>query len=117
MKDRVLVTGGAGFVGAEVASELHTAGYDVTIVDLRKPDLSLPWIRGDLLESDTLADRLRTTPFVCHLAAVGDVYEATRLPAMAMRVNCEGTLRLALECAKAGVRKFVYASTWEVYGK
>jgi len=117
MNQRVLVSGGSGFVGSTVAQELIRRGRDVTVLDLRKPSFDAGWLNADICDGVSLAELLSDFDSVCHLAAIGDVYQAARDPISTARINVEGSLRLLQASAEAGVRRFIYASTWEVYGK
>lgn len=113
---RVLVTGAAGFLGSHVVDILRAQGLTVFGLDSRKGgDESI--IEADLLQRDSLGSILREFDAVCHLAAVGDVYLAFENPPLAAAVNVVGTANLLDACRDAGIHKFVYASTWEVYGK
>src|SRR5437867_583706 len=113
---RIIVTGGAGFVGSAVVRGLAARGLDVAALDIANPGVEVEWCRADILDSVDLAQFLRGADAVCHLAAVGDVYEAARDPVATARLNVEGTARVVEAAAKARVPSIVYASTWEVYG-
>jgi UDP-glucose 4-epimerase len=114
---RVLVTGSSGFLGGNVAHHLSTqAGMAVTGLDLRSdPGAGIPVLQGDLCDPDTAVRACRGQDVVVHFGGVGDVYLADERPELAQRANVEGTRTLATAAADAGAR-FVYASTWEVYG-
>lgn len=113
---RGIVTGGAGFLGSHVADVLAESGHDVTIVDLQ-PVAVHRSVTADLLDVDALAKAFARAEFVCHLAAIGDVYLAGEKPALAAQVNVTGTANVCEAALRAGVRRVVYASTWEVYGE
>jgi len=115
---RILVTGGAGFIGSHVVDAVRAAGHEPVIYDVRRS----PWhgsdvaqIRGSLLEPKQLAKALEGCDAVAHLAAAADVGEVAKEPAWAEELNCRGTLNV-LEAARAvGVTRVVYASTIWVY--
>lgn len=113
---RGLVTGGAGFLGSHVADVLAAAGHDVTVVDI-VPAKAHRSVTADLLDADALATAFTGAEFVCHLAAIGDVYLAGEKPALAAQVNVTGTANVCEAALRAGVGRVVYASTWEVYGE
>jgi len=116
---RVLVTGGAGFIGSHVVDALCAQGDEPRIFDL----VYSPYVNGhvesvcgDLLDPEALGDAMRGCDAVVHLAAIADVNAVAADPGRADVVNVQGT-RAALEAANArGVARFVYASTVWVYG-
>jgi len=116
MRTRVAVTGGAGFLGSHVADVLAEAGHDVTIVDLR-PATGHQHITCDLSDVEDLAKAFTGVDAIAHLAAVGDVYLAADKPELAAHVNVTGTANALIAGLRAGVSRFIYASTWEVYGE
>ena len=121
----VLVTGGAGFIGSRVAEAYVDLGCRVVVLD----DLSTgsaervppgaELVRGDLLTADLdgLLGR-HGIDFVNHHAAHVDVRSSVSDPQSDARVNILGTLRLLEACRKAGVRRFLFASTGgAIYGE
>lgn len=112
---KVLVTGGAGFLGSHVLEELIDLGHDAVCFDLQ-PCPFCGSVVGDLLSLDDLMHATKGADAVCHLGAVGDVYLAFEKPQLAAAVNATGTANVMEACLANGVGKVVYASTWEVYG-
>lgn len=118
---RIVVTGGAGFLGYHVANAVRDAGHDCTIFDIISIPLTLQnaeiqWQYGSLTSVDDLRRALRGADAVLHLAGVGDVYLAAENPPLAAKLNVEGSVNVAEACLAEGVGRLVYASTWEVYG-
>ena len=115
---KVLVTGVGGFIAPHVARDLQAAGHEVIGFDAR-PVEGCPYrlVVGDLLDGQLLAETLDGVEGICHLAGVGDVYLAANEPLTAVQGNVSATTQLMLSAAAAGVGRFVFASTWEVYGK
>ena len=114
----VIVTGAAGFIGFHVARYLEDCGYHVLRTDIRVPrDGGALWRKADLTSFDEMVALTDGVEAVCHLGGIGDVYLADRNPQLAMHVNGCGTLNLLEACRLNRVRRFVYASTWEVYGE
>jgi UDP-glucose 4-epimerase len=125
---KVLVTGGAGFIGSHLVDRLVEAGHDVVVVDNlstgRKSNLphSLGRRSFRLLKADirkipsSLAKTIGRVDRVCHLAAVTSVQQSVRDPVQTTSVNVVGTLNV-LEIAKAlRARRVVFASSAAVYG-
>lgn len=117
---RALVTGGAGFLGSHVADALVERGFEVRVFDRRaSPHLGAgqEMIVGDLLEPGLLDDAAARCDCVFHLAALSDLERANGDPVAATEHNVLGTVR-ALEAARrAGVGRFLFASTVYVYSR
>jgi dTDP-L-rhamnose 4-epimerase len=118
---RILVTGGAGFIGTHVGTALRDAGHDVTVLDLlhpaahRAPDPGFP--RADVRDPAAVAAALDGVDAVVHQAAmVGMGVDLADLPEY---VGCNdlGTAVLLAGMARAGVRRLVLASSMVVYGE
>jgi len=117
---RVLVTGGSGFIGSHVVDRLLAHGHEPRIFDLVEPQYhaaaDVEFVRGDLLEPESVRSAVRGCDAVIHLAAVSDVNKVFADPAFAEAVNAGGT-RAVLEAARLeDVPRVVYASTVWVYG-
>ncbi|HZT92242.1 MAG TPA: NAD-dependent epimerase/dehydratase family protein [Gaiellaceae bacterium] len=117
---RVLVTGGAGFIGSHVVDRLRVRGHEPRIFDLvespHHPRREVETVLGDLCDPDAVARAVGGCDAVVHLAALADVDEVERDPARADRVNVRGTQTLLDGVRAAGTGRFVYASTIWVYG-
>jgi len=121
---KVLVTGGAGYIGSTVCTELIAGGHEVTILDsLEKghrgavaPEAQ--FFHGDLASDDILAEVFGRGAFdaVMHFAAYIEAGESMQDPARFFRNNTGNTLRLAEAAARHGVKKFIFSSTAAVYG-
>ncbi len=120
-----VVTGGAGFIGSELVRQLAERGARVAVIDnlvngKRENLAGLPADRVTLLDHDirdlsAYATLLRQANVVYHLACLG-VRHSVHSPVENHEVNATGTLRLVEACRDAGVPKFVYVSSSEVYG-
>jgi len=116
---KVLITGGAGFIGSNLVAELAGAGgYDIAIVDNestgRFADLAefdVRCLRGDLLDEAVLRNALDGIDTVVHLAADTRVMDSISDPRKNFRTNVIGSFNLLLLAREAGVRRFVNAST------
>ena len=121
---RVLLTGGAGFIGSRVGAALQVAGHDVIAVDAMLPAAHGPnpvlppgCRRVDVRDADALAPLLDGVDLVCHQAAmVGAGVDVTDAPAYGGHNDFATTVLLAQMFA-AGVRRLVLASSMVVYGQ
>ena len=119
---RVLVTGGAGFVGSHVADRLLAEGAEVTILD----DFSTGWrqfipagarlVEADLLDPASATRALEGCDLVFHLAANADIKDNLLEPRRCIDQNVVATQNLLEAMRAAGVREVAFASTGSVYG-
>jgi UDP-glucose 4-epimerase len=121
---RVLVTGGAGYIGSVITSRLAAHCDDVTVYD----DLSrghaaavpagVTLVRGDIRDTDMLRDVLveTRTEAIVHMAALAEVAESVAHPERYHDVNVSGTAAALAAAKAAGVRRLVFSSTAAVYG-
>jgi UDP-glucose 4-epimerase len=118
---KIVVTGGAGFLGSHVAMAARSAGHECAVLDVadiprKLGDADVRWHKGSLASVDDLRQAFRGADAVLHLAGVGDVYLAAEKPPLAAELNVVGSANVAEACLAEGVGRLVYASTWEVYG-
>ncbi|EDM75189.1 hypothetical protein PPSIR1_40969 [Plesiocystis pacifica SIR-1] len=121
---RLLVTGGAGFIGAQVCATAIAAGYTVRVLDdlstgLRSNLEGLPGIEllvGDIRELACCEHAVRDVDAVIHLAARGSVPRSIDDPQATMRTNVMGTTNVLDACRRAGVRRVVQSSSSSIYG-
>lgn len=119
VKGKVLVTGGAGFIGREVVKQLQQNGYVVTVLDkVEKPDdfVNVKYIRGDLQNAAKCVVACAGQDFVIHLAAKPRIPESFIDPDSYFDDNVTGTKNILTAASAVGIRKFVYASSSSVYG-
>jgi UDP-glucose 4-epimerase len=121
---KVLVVGGAGFIGSELVHQLADAGARVTVLDDltngRRENLAdlgdrIELVVGDLRDRPLVAKLMRDTRVVFHLACLG-VRHSIHSPHENADVNATGTLGLLDLARAANVGRFVYVSSSEVYG-
>ncbi|MBM3285742.1 MAG: SDR family oxidoreductase [Candidatus Eisenbacteria bacterium] len=129
MRELVLVTGGAGFIGSHLADGLAARGRAVRILDdlstgrrqnveallSRYPD-RIDFIQGDVRDAATVSDAVEGVVAVSHQAALPSVERSVRDPWTTHQVNADGTLILLEACRRAGVERFVLAGSSSVYG-
>lgn len=137
---RVLVTGGAGYIGSHACVELLESGYDIVVVDnfsnssasvlsciteITGIDVvglgefgSFVFIEGDVLDSDFLDHIFRTysIDLVIHFAGLKSVAESVQEPLAYYDCNITGTLVLCSSMMKAGVKRIIFSSSATVYG-
>jgi nucleoside-diphosphate-sugar epimerase len=124
---KVLVTGGAGYVGAELVDELLAAGHDVRSIDVllhgqddvaeRLDSQGVELIRADIRDDDARQRALQGVDAVVHLAAIVGDPACGRDPELSNSVNVEGTRSLVADARAAGVERFLFASTCSNYGR
>ncbi len=122
---KILVTGGAGFIGANLVRHLLKAGHKVTVLDNfstgRREYLEeledMLIIPGDILDKAIVQESVATSNCVIHLAAHTGVAESLDDPAYGYRVNVEGTINLLEASLHARVKRFVFASSNAVLGR
>jgi UDP-glucose 4-epimerase len=123
---RYLITGGAGFIGANLAQALVARGESVRILDDfstgRLRNLSgiqdrVEILRGDIRDPATVARAVAGVEVILHQAALNSNPRSIKEPLLTSDVNVGGTLTLLQAARTAGTRRFVYASSSSVYGE
>ena len=120
---RILITGGFGLVGGRITRHLgKVRGFaNLRVLSRRDPERAPPWaqsvevVRGDLRDPVALAKAVAGVQAVIHLAAPDEVL-SRKDPTEALEVTGQGTHRLVQGALEAGVRRFLYFSTFHVYG-
>jgi UDP-glucose 4-epimerase len=115
---RVLVTGGSGFIGRHVVSELAAAGADVRVIDLQPhPDPAVEIVVGDIADPDAVTRAFAGgRDSIVHLAAVTSVLKSIEEPEKTFRTNVIGTNAVLQAGRAAGVTSLAFASTNAVTG-
>src|SRR6266487_1307507 len=124
-KSTVLVTGGNGYLGSVLIEELRARGYQTIVFDncLTSPafssyrnDSNVTYIMGDVRDPKELEPILRDVDAVVHLACIVGDPACNIAPEIAWDINYLGTIELANACRRAGIRRFIFASTCSNYG-
>jgi UDP-glucose 4-epimerase len=122
---KVLVTGGAGFIGSNLVRALLARGDDVRVLDnfstgsrrnLDGLERDVEVVEGELRSYERVHNAVRGTEVVFHLGALGSVPRSVQDPLTSSAVNIEGTLNVQLAARDEGVRRVVFASSSSIYG-
>jgi UDP-glucose 4-epimerase len=122
---RVLVTGGAGFIGSNLVAELLERGDEVRVLDnfstgsranLGALGREVEVVEGDLRSYERVHTAVRGREIVFHQGALGSVPRSVQDPLNSTAVNVEGTLNVLLAARDEGIRRVVAASSSSVYG-
>jgi nucleoside-diphosphate-sugar epimerase len=128
LTDRYLVTGGAGFIGSNIAETLLSQGAFVRVLDnlatgkeenlevLRRTGGDLEIVRGDLRSLDEVRRAVAGVDYVIHQGALPSVPKSVAMPLETNETNVTGTLNVLVAARDAKVRRVVYASSSSVYG-
>jgi len=125
--NRILITGGAGFIGSNLTEYFLEKGYYVVVLDnfstghryniaqhQNNPRFEL--IEGDIRNIADCEKAVRSTNFVLHQAALGSVPRSLKDPQTTNEVNVSGFLNMLVAARDAGVKRFVYAASSSTYG-
>ncbi len=124
---KILVTGGAGFIGSNLLDRFLAEGAEVVCLDnfctghrrnieQLLENTSFTLIEGDIRDMETCQAAVKGCTHVCHQAALGSVPRSVTDPLTTNEINITGTLNLLIAAKEAGIKRFVYASSSSVYG-
>ena len=127
MKDKkVIVTGGAGFIGSNLARFLSKENKTIVVDDLSTGNIDnvkdlvekkqIKFIKGSITELEFLKKEFKDADFVFHQAAIPSVPRSIKDPVLSNMVNINGTLNVLIAANENNVKKVVYASSSSVYG-
>ncbi|GEN67393.1 SDR family oxidoreductase [Chryseobacterium rhizosphaerae] len=124
---KILITGGAGFIGSNLTEYFLNKGYDVVCLDnfatghrhniepfLTNPKYKL--IEGDIRDLDVCHKAVENVDYVLHQAALGSVPRSIKDPITSNDVNVSGFLNMLVAARDANVKRFVYAASSSTYG-
>jgi len=121
---KVLVTGGAGFIGSHLADRLVAMGHHVLVIDdesaghRENVPAAARYIKGDVVHPADLEVGFAAGPdAVCHIAGQVSLIRSFTNPAADLRTNLEGTLNVLQACLKHRVTRLLYASSMTAYGR
>jgi len=116
--EKILVTGGSGFIGKEIIKVLQGKGFEVNILDLNPTEIEgVNIFRGSVLNPEMIAKAIRGCAYVIHMAAILGVSKSAYEPVECLDVNILGTRNVLQACVIHGVKKILLPSSSEVYGE
>ena len=123
---RILVTGGAGYVGAVLVPKLLEKGYSVRVLDLYiyGEQVLAPWasnpnleqVKADIRDQKKVAEALRTCDAVIHLACISNDPSCNLDPQLTKSINYDAFIPFVQMCKDAKIERFIFASSSSVYG-
>ena len=125
---KILVTGGAGFIGSHIVDRLLKEGFEVTVIDnlttVRRENIAhhqdrkdFHFIKGDIRNTALVKKIVKHVDAVFHEAALVSVPRSIENPLLTNEINVTGTLNLLEACRHADVKRFIYASSTAIYGE
>lgn len=120
---RILITGGAGFVGANVTERVARAGGQVTVLDDLftgrldniDPGIRYRFVQGSVTDADLVSTLVKESDYVAHMAA-RNIIVSTKNPREDFATNIGGTLNVLMAAKEHGIERIVYTSSASVYG-
>jgi UDP-glucose 4-epimerase len=119
---RILITGGAGFIGRHISEHFQNRAEVRVLDNLRRglisnlSGLDCQLIVGSILDRDLVRDAMKGVDFVFHLAAMVSVQESVQNPDECAEINALGTAIVSEEAARARVKKLIFSSSAAIYG-
>jgi len=125
--ERILVTGGAGFIGSHIVDRLIEKGFDVTVIDNldtgrieniahHQNKTKFHFTRGDIRDLNLVKETMKDIDAVFHEAALASVTLSVTNPILSNDINVGGTVNLLKASSDLGVKRFVFASSAAIYG-
>jgi len=123
---KVLITGGAGFIGSHLIEHLINLGFSVRVIDnlstgsinnINKAINQIDFIKEDVANYSKIAEIIEGSDYVVHLAAISSVHFSIEHPLETHKINVDATLNLLNLSKEVGIKKFIFASSSAVYGK
>lgn len=127
MKSKILITGGAGFIGSNLCQAFIDEGLDVVCFDNlltgNKANIAhlighsqFTFIEGDIRDKNAVENAVEGVDYISHQAALGSVPRSIANPLPTSEINTQGFLNVLTVAKEKGIKRFVYASSSSVYG-
>jgi UDP-glucose 4-epimerase len=122
---KVIVTGGAGFIGSHLVDELLVNGHDITVLDnystgrfqnIEHVKGKIKIIECDLAEDGVWTQSFKGVDWVFHLAALADIVPSIQIPKLYFQANVDATFNVLQAAHKSSVKRFVYTASSSCYG-
>jgi nucleoside-diphosphate-sugar epimerase len=122
---KILVTGGAGFIGSHLVDALASQGHKIIVFDnlssgklsnLLEVENRIEFVHGDIRDLDFLIQTLKGCDVVYHMAAMVSVHQTVKEPVTSSLINDIGTLNVLEACRINKVRRFIFSSSSAIYG-
>jgi UDP-glucose 4-epimerase len=117
---KILVTGGSGFVGSHLVRKFSENNYQVTIFDVMEPkfktDPNISYVKGDIFDIDSLKTTMESHDVVVHLVGLADAGVAQKNPMKSYQLNVLSLQNVLEVCRLCGNKKIVFPSSAAVYG-
>lgn len=119
---KIIVTGGAGFIGSHLVDALVERGFEVHVIDnlsngkIENVNKKALFHQLNVTDIDSIKPIFRGVEYVFHLAALPRVQYSIEHPTETNQVNVVGTLNILIAAHEAGVRRVIYASSSSIYG-
>lgn len=120
---KILVTGGAGFIGSHLSDALIERDFDVRIIDnlsggkMERVNPKAEFIKEDIRDFETVKKVMNGVDYVFHLAALPRVQFSIQNPRETHDVNVNGTVNLLIAAKDCGIKKFIYSASSSAYGE
>lgn len=117
---KIVIFGGAGFLGSHTADALTRQGYEVTIFDIRKSPYLIEnqkMIVGNILDESDVDQAIKGSDYVYNFAGIADIGEASEKPIESVKNNILGNTFILNSCKEHKIKRFVFASTVYVYSQ
>lgn len=124
---KVIVTGGAGFIGSHLVDECLRRGYQVTVIDNlsvgrlanlkhHEGNTALKFVEADVADHAKIKDHFQGVDWVFHLAARADIVPSIQMPMTYHQSNVDGTISVLEAARAANIKRLVYAASSSCYG-